>query len=295
MKRIIMALILTVSTLAGPASAHSLWVALTESFNHPPGHVTSLVGFGHSLPIDDLLAGNYGTIALAKYDLVGPDNSRFDLGLPDLKVAPVKTSPTGMAVNTGDLGLRKIASTEKSTPGTYQVAVESKPAFFTTYIDKNGKHRMAPKSMDRIKDIKSVIASVKYEAFAKAFYAVGKWTSPEPLGNDLELMPLSDLSDVHVGDLIQFKVTYKGKPVTVSENAINRMTCVSNTFGGPDKFQLDSHLRNGIAQFRIPTAGQWLGNVYYKQAVGADPRVKDLEGKCTLVYTSATIFFTVKP
>lgn len=271
------------------------WINLTESFNHPPGHVTSMLGFGHVLPVDDLLTGDFGTINIDKYELVAPDNSRFDLGLPDLSSAPVRKSPSGMAVDSGDLGLRRISCTDSSAKGTYQVVAQSKPIFFTSYLDKNGKQRMAPKSMDAIEDLKTVLMSMKYETYAKSFYALGPWTDPNPLGYDLEIMPLDDLSSVRVGDLVRFKVTFKGKPVNISEKAINSMTCVSNTFGGPDKFQLESYLVDGVAQFRLPTAGQWVANVYLKQEVANDPALKDLKEKCTLVYTAGTVSFTVKP
>ncbi len=255
----------------------------------------SMFGFGHALPVDDLLTGNFGTIDINKYELVAPDNSRFDLGLPDLKSTAIQQSPSGMAVDSGDLGLRRISCTDKSIKGTYQVVARSKPIFFTSYLDTNGKQRMAPTSMDAIKDLKTVLMSMKYETFAKSFYALGEWTEPKPQGYDLEIMPLNDLSNVRVGDLVRFKVTFKGTPVNISEKAINRMTCVSNTFGGPDKFQLDSYLVDGIAQFRLPTAGQWVANVYFKQEVAGDPSLADLKGKCTLVYTAGTVSFTVKP
>lgn len=296
MKRILPTLALVAVILAaGTASAHMFWITLCESFAHKPGHISALLGFGHVLPIDDLLSGEFGSIKLTEYDLVGPDGSRFDLGVPDFKSTKAMGTPTGMLVNSGNLGLRKISCTEKNAPGTYQVAASTDPGFLTIYINKKGKQRMAPKPMDAIKDLDKAVASFTYQTFAKSFFAIDKWTAPKPLGYDLEIMPLDDLSDVHVGDLVRFKVTFKGKPLNSSESGFQRMTCHSKSFGDPDGFHLDSYLFDGIAQFRMPAAGQWLSSVYVNQKVADNPQLKDLKGKCLDVWANGSVTFDVKP
>jgi len=294
MKRLVMALALVLS-LASPALAHNLWVNLTESFAHPPGHVTTLLGFGHVMPFDDLLTSDHGVIRLQTYSLVGPDGRAVDLRLPSAKVEPKQKTPLNLTVQGGDLGLRKIALTGQTTPGTYQVAAKSHPLFFTMYVDAQGKKRMAPKPMDALSGAKQVFASMKYQSFAKAFFAVKEWSQPQALGHDLELMPLSDLSQVRVGEVVRFKVTFQGQPVTSNIQNIETMTCESNTFGVPDGFHLAAYIMNGVAQFRMPTAGQWVANIYYHRKVADDPRFKDLRGKCKDVYIAGSIGFTVKP
>ena len=77
--------------------------------------------------------------------------------------------------------------------------------------------------------------------------------------------------------------------------SIETITAVSNTFGGPDKFMLSSMVFNGKGSFRMPTAGQWLVNVYTKQPVTPDNHLKHLAGKCTTAMYAATITFSVKP
>jgi hypothetical protein len=44
---------------------------------------------------------------------------------------------------------------------------------------------------------------VKYQAFAKSYVTVCKWTNPRPLGHGLEIIPLTDLSNLHVSDLVK--------------------------------------------------------------------------------------------
>lgn len=280
---------------AQPAFAHNFWVLLSESLAHPPGHVTSILGFGHMLPIDDLLTSEAGVIKLASYQLVGPQGDKVDLGLPDATVQPKQPTDLGLSVQAGDLGLRKIGLTGKQKPGTYQVAAQSQPLYFTMYLDKNGKQAMAPKPMDQIKGASRVLSSMKYQSYAKAFFTIKDWSEPQPLGHDLEIMPLSDLSQVRQGDLVRFQITYQGQPVNISVGNIQTMTCESNVFGGPDKFHLASYIVNGQAQFRMPAAGQWVANVYYHLSVPGNPQLKEMQGKCQDIYIAGAVAFTVKP
>ena len=295
MKRILSGLLLVAALLsAAPASAHMFWVNLIEATNHPPGHMMTSLGFGHHLPLDDFLVGKDGTIRIADYELIGPHGKRFSLGKPDATPGTGELLG-GLEIVRGDLALRKLELTQETAPGTYQVAATSEPAFFTIYIDDKGKQRMAGKSIDAIKDLKKVLESFRYQTNAKSYFAVKKWTDPAPLGGDLEITPLDDLSDVHVGDLVRFRVTYLGKPVNATSKAIRTMSCTSNTFGGPDKFFLSAYLSDGIAQFRLPTAGQWVADTILHEDVAAAPALADLKGKCTRVFTAASISFTVKP
>jgi len=296
MKKILFTLVLAVTLLsAGVASAHMFWVNLTESRNHPPGHVTSILGFGHVLPLDDFLVGDFGAIKVKKYEVVGPDQKTMDLGLPDAANISIEGGDLGLSATRSDLGVRKIALPKDAREGTYQVNVESVPMFFTKYIDNKGKKRVAPVPMDKVKDMKTPIASFKYQSFAKSYFAVDEWTKPEPRGYELEIMPLTDLSDLHVGDLVEFMVSFRGKPVSTTSDDTRTLTCSSNTFGGPDKFHLGSMLHGGHAQFRMPAAGQWIANIFYSEKVADNPALKDLADKCTIVYTAGSIFFNVKP
>ena len=91
-----------------------------------------------------------------------------------------------------------MAFKKDTKPGVYQFALASRPNFYTQYIDKKGKERMLLKPRNEIKDIARVLMSVKFEAFAKSYATVGKWTNPKPLGQALEIIPRTDLSNVCV-------------------------------------------------------------------------------------------------
>jgi uncharacterized GH25 family protein len=281
--------------LTSQAMAHTLWINLYESFAHPPGHAIVSLGWGHAVPMDDLLVSKSGSIQLATFDLIDPELNRTVLPMPVLKMEDVIETSSGMTAQCGDLGIRKLGLTDKTKPGTYQVVATSRVDFFTMYLDKKGKQKMVMKPLDEVKDAHKVLFSVKYKSFAKAFMAVKKWTDPKPLGYDLELMPMTDLSNVHVGNLVPFEISFMGKPLSSGADSIQYLTATSNTFGGPDGFFLSAYIMNGKAQFRMPAAGQWVANVYVKQDVTPESDLKELVGKCTTVYYAGTISFNVKP
>jgi uncharacterized GH25 family protein len=277
------------------AMAHTLWINLYESFAHPPGHAIVSLGWGHAVPMDDLLVSKTAPLQLATFDLIDPDLNRTALPMPALVMEDVIKTSSGMTAQCGDMGIRKLGLTDKTKPGTYQVTVTSKDNYFTMYLDKKGKQKMVAKPLDKVKGGGKILTSIKYKSFAKAFFAVKNWTDPKPLGFDLEIMPITDLCDVHVGDVVPFQISFMGKPFSCGPGGAEYMTATSNSFGGPNGFFLSAYIMNGKAQFRMPAAGQWVANVYVKQDVTPESDLKELVGKCTTVYYAGTISFNVKP
>ena len=297
MKRTSLSVIVVLASIifSTQAMAHTLWINLYESFAHPPGHAIVSLGWGHAVPMDDLLVSKTAPLQLATFDLIDPALNRTALPMPVLKMEDVIKTSSGMTAQCGDMGIRKLGLTDKTKAGTYQVAVTSKDNYFTMYLDKKGKQKMVTKPLDQVKGVGKLLTSIKYKSFAKAFFAVKKWTAPKPLGFDLEIMPMTDLSDVRVGDVAPFQITFMGKPFSCGPDGIEYITATSNSFGAPDGFFLSAYIMNGKAQFRMPAAGQWVVNVYVKQDVTPESNLKDLVGKCTTVYYAGTISFNVKP
>ena len=247
------------------------------------------------MPVDDFLISRNATVSIEKYELVAPDNSKTDILLPSVKKEKAISSSSGMLITPGDLGLRKIALTNKSIEGTYQVIVESKPTFFTGYMDNKGKHRMSSKPMDEIDDAKSFDFSTRYKATGKSYFCVKNWTTPKAVGHDLEIMPTTDLSHLRAGDMVQFSITLKGEPVTCDMHGMHYIIAISNTFGYPDKCMMAAYIRDGKSQIRIPAAGEWRCLVLLEKKVTPDNALKSLIKKCQSVYYMATVSFNVNP
>jgi len=150
--------------------------------------------------------------------------------------------------------------------------------------------------MDQVENAREIIRGMGYHAFAVSYFTVGKWQTPKSLGQDLEIIPFTDLSNVRAGDLVRFKVLFMKKELTTDPSvSLEYITAKSDAFGAPDKFTLSAPLFGGKGQFRMPAAGNWLVNVYTRQNVSPDNRLKHLAPKCTTVLYSSSVTFQVKP
>ena len=284
---------LIMALAATPAAAHSLWLNLYESMAHPPGHVIASIGWGHMLPMDDLI----NKVKLGSYTMTAPDGTATPLPLPATgEIKSLKSESGSITIDQGDMGVRKFTLGKDSAPGTYQVSLVTRDNFYTKYLDAKGRTRWTPKPMDQVKEAKKILGAMNFKAYAKAYFTLKKWSEPKPRGDDLEIIPLSDLSKVRAGDKVEFKVLFMGKPLSTSpEKSIQYLTAQSNTFGGPDGFALSCIVFGGKASFRFPTAGQWMLNIYHRQDVAGEPGLKHLAQKCTMVMRAGTLCFMVRP
>ncbi len=276
------------------AQAHSVWINVFRSHVHQPPHAMVSLGWGHALPMDDVLNSPNGRIQINTFELITPDLKRTSLILPSAQENPVINSSKDFDIFSGNLATQKVAFKKDSLTGVYQFALSSKPNFYTQYIDKKGNKRLVLKPKDELSDIDTVIMSFKYQAFAKSYLSLGKWHHPEPLGQGLEIIPRTDLSNLHAGDLVEVDVLFYGKPLSTTAKSIDFITAHSPGFGQGDGFELFSYLINGKAQFRVQSAGQWIVNVNHKDDVSQDGPLKHLFGKVEQVYHGASLTFNVK-
>lgn len=274
--------------------AHSLWINAFESRGHKLGHTMLSLGWGHALPMDDILTSPTGRIGIEHFELIEPDLKKTDLRKPEFKLSTPALTTGNFDLFAADLGTQKIALKENSAEGVYQISAISKPTFYTQFIDNNGKTRLKLKPKNEVKDVKKVLMSVKYQAFAKSYMTVGKWSNPKPLGHGLEIIPRTDLSNLHIGDLVEVDVLFYGKPLDATPKSIDYITAHSSSFGQSDGFSLFSYIKKGKAQFRVQSSGQWLIGVSHKENVTEDGPLKDLYGKANQVFHGGSLSFTVK-
>ncbi|MDC7249176.1 MAG: DUF4198 domain-containing protein [Sphaerochaetaceae bacterium] len=285
---------LTILLSASSLSAHAFWVNSFESFHHKPGHTTVSLGWGHSLPIDDILNSPNGKVIVQDFAVTTPSGKKIDLDFPKSENSEASEVSDNFDVFKSDIGLQKIALKKDSQKGVYLIQAKTEPTYYTMYTDTKDRERLKLKPLDKIKDIKKVKASIKYQAFASSYLTIGEWETPKPTGTDLEIRPLSDLSNVKVGDLLEFEVTFKGKPLSRSEKSLEFIRATSKRFGQGEKFFIASYLEKGKAQFRVQSKGQWIVDCYHKEEVTKDGVLKDLYGKATHVMQGASLTFNVK-
>lgn len=289
--------LLTIATtllLAPMAHAHSIWINAFESKAHQPPHAMVSLGWGHMLPMDDILNSPNGRFALERFEIIDPRLTTSSLIKPKDAPAKAELTTADFDLFAGDMALQKVALKKDSAKGVYQLSAVSVSSFFTQYIDTKGRERMQMKPRNEISDIQKVLMSVKYQAFAKSFLTVGEWKNPAPLGHDLEIIPLSDLSNLRVGDLVEVKILFRGQPLSANAKSIEYITANSAGFGQNDGFSLFSYLKDGKAQFRVQSSGQWMIAVNHKDDVTKDGSLKELYGKADQVYHGASLTFTVK-
>ncbi len=276
------------------AHAHSFWINAFESHLYHSYHAMISLGWGHVLPMDNILMSPNARIAIDRFELLDPLLQKTDLLKPAFKLSEPELTTDNFDLIAADMGIQKVAFKEGSAKGVYQIGVATKPAFYTQYIDKSGKTKMKLKPEDELKDIQKVLMSVKYQAFAKSCLTVGQWTNPKPLGHNLEIIPLTDLSNLQVGALVEVDVRFHGQPLSASAKNVEYITAWSSSFGQSDGFCLMSYIMDGHAQFRVQSSGQWMVGVNHKDNVTGEGPLKDLYGKAEMVLRSASLTFTVK-
>ena len=289
-KNITLATVLSVSSL----SAHTLWVNSMESFTHKPGHTTVSLGWGHTIPIDDMLNANPKVI-IGEFSITSPNKEKTLLCIPKMKTAEPTKIAKDFEVFNSEIGLQKIALKKDSTKGTYLIQAKTKPTFYTRYIDNKDRKRLKLKPKDQIKDIKKILFSVKFIVQASTYLTLGKWQEQKATGKGLEIIPKTDLSNLKVRDMVKFQVLFYGKPLdTIAKPNPAFIQAQSSAFGARKGFSLMGHVVDGIAQFEVQSKGQWRVMVNHNQEVKKQGELKDLYGKVNSVVYSSPLTFNVK-
>lgn len=150
-------LLLTAST----ASAHSLWVNCFESKIHSPGHATVSLGWGHTMPIDDMPNSVKAKLKIAEFNLADPAGNKIKLYKPQPKAVKFFESNADYDLYISDIANQQIALKKETQQGVYLIEAISQKNYFTQYIDKKGRTRLALKPMDEVDDIQKVLSSVQ--------------------------------------------------------------------------------------------------------------------------------------
>ncbi len=295
MKNVFCISMITLLLAASTAGAHSLWVNCFESTQiHPPGHATVSLGWGHTMPIDDMPNSVKAKLKITEFNLADPAGNKSKLYKPQPKTVTPFESNAGYDLYISDIANQQIALKKETRQGVYLIEAISQKTYYTQYTDTKGRTRLALKPMDEIDGIQKVLASVQYQAFGKSYLTVKKWTTPKPAGHDLEITPLTDLSRVKPGDMVEFDVRFHGKPLSWGPNSLAYITGYSPAFGG-ERFAVFSMVLGGKAQFRVQNAGQWRVNIINSKMVTQDGPLKNLYGKVKTVNNAATLTFTARP
>jgi len=291
LKSLLLAVLLMITS---SAHAHYFWVNSFESNAHNAHDSMVSLGWGHSLPISDMLNSVNGRIGVESFELVSPSMKRTPLSKPVFKLAEPDKVTNDADIFSADIGINKIALKKSSEKGVYQVSAASNPTYYVQYIDTKGNTRLKMKPLDQLKNVSKVLIAIKYQAFAKSYIINGEWEKPQTLGHGLEIIPRTDMTNVKVGDMVEVDVLFYDKPLSYTPKSREYITAIGSSFGQTEGFALFSKLKKGKAQFRVQTSGQWMINVMHIGKVTKDGPLKDMYGKVNQVVHAATITFNVK-
>ena len=93
--------------------AHSIWINSFESHAHKPGHSMISLGWGHALPMDDILTSPNGRVAIEKFELIEPNLKKTNLLKPEFKLSTPDLTTDNFDLFAADLGTQKIALKKK--------------------------------------------------------------------------------------------------------------------------------------------------------------------------------------
>lgn len=188
----------TLFLVAGPATAHDLWLIPPDKAEAAKPITVRAVS-GSAFPVGDHAPD---PAAFARRFAVGPDGKEIDVA------AAGKDESAGLL------------SFAPSRPGVYAMAVETKPKVLTLAADKFNEYlvsdgmphvfllRAKEKTLDRP-------GVERYSKSPKALFKVGTdgGDATRPLGLPLEVVPLQDPFAKKVGEALAVRVLFRGKPL----------------------------------------------------------------------------------
>ncbi len=260
-------LALSVALAISPASAHNWYIQSVDYAVPSPGSTVLYAGWGHALPLDDMIAGD----KIAALTLHAPDGTTTEL-----PVSPERSfhcTPITL-----------------DAPGTWTVTGESTPGYYTIYRDNNNQVHHAVAPMDELKDAKAVMMSVLAHQYPKTYITVGapdNLEAPKPTGAKIEIVPEQHPATLHDGDRMRFQVLYDGKPVP--DGTTFDATWLGYSMEMEDYECAGRALHNGYGEFDLSHAGIWYIRVEYAADVPAE-----MASKCRNMLYNAQLTFAVQ-
>lgn len=252
--------------LVSYAHSHTLFIQSSRCHVHEGKPSPLFFCYGHHIPVDD--------------------------GLRPEKLKSVRVYKPGGDIREIDIRNEKCLHSymvDYDEPGTYVLAAETTPGFYTVYIDKKGRERHTIKPQIAVADqAEKIRLSLYSKQYAKSYVTCEKSSvdSPEPIGQVLELVPVEDISELKPGDDLELKIYFKGalyKGTGTWGATYNGFSTYSE-----DYFYPNTSISGDTISFSIARPGRWFVRYSVKADAKGPDREKYLEEKQT-----ATLVFEV--
>jgi uncharacterized GH25 family protein len=255
-------LLLAIKMFGGNATAHAMWLNVSDYSPSVGGNTIVYFGWGQKYPVDDLLDQEWFFKNLYLIDPMG-------------KIEELSPNPGGLLATKIDF----------DKGGTYLVTAELKPGFYTMWLeDEKINHRLGPKT-----GLSNVMVSTYYEQFAKVIINVdaGDSNFVTPIGQKLEIVPLENPISLKEGDFLPIRILYEGNPLS------SYPTVYATYLGFSTQDETYAYTttadEDGMAEIKIIRPGVWMVKVNYKT-----PPAEELKDKCNELSYTATLSFEVR-
>lgn len=224
---IISAIVCLFSLFVTEAEAHYMWLNLNDYTPKENQAAKFTVGWGHSFynPVEDIL---YGQELIDTIYIVDQDAHKIE----------VKA-----------LNEFQYESQKQLSQGSYIAMVQRKEGFSTKTTE--GYKQQSKKGL------KNTLHSRYIGMYGKAIINVGDQTQTQtimrPVGVALEIVPLTNPSEVKAGDYFRFKLLYQGKPIAEYINATYVGFSTENAWAYSTRTD-----NRGVGDIKILTAGIWV-------------------------------------
>lgn len=218
---------------AVPARGHDLKVLVSNLVSKPGADETVYISYGHVLPV----GGQIDAETLDDYHVRTPSGS----------VTYLKKEGVSLQAN----------EVHVDEQGVYQAVAARQPAIWCDVVDEKGNHthHRGPRSSANTPGT-TVEQATRSQSFAKALMLSGEESdaAPEPLGHDIEIVPVGGPSSWRAGKDVRFRVLFRGQPL---RNADLQATYIGFKPDGAWCYATSTDAE-GIATVRPSQAGTWV-------------------------------------
>lgn len=250
--------------LLSAAQAHSIYIQ-SSRYHVSSGKSSPLFFcYGHHIPIDDGVRAN----KLKYIKIFSPDGEE--------KMIQIRNETCLHSY-----------MVDYDQPGTFVLAAETNPGYYTVYLDKKGRERHTIKPKDAIIDKAQKITKSLYSNQYTKTYVVCEEPSaqfPARIGLPLELVPSRDISTLKAGENFELEVYYNGKKFEGEgtwDATYNGYSTASEDF-----LHQPRQVRGGKISVPITRTGRWFIRFFCKtDATGDDmKKFNKMKHTATLVF-----------
>ena len=254
-----------IALLSQSAYAHTLWIQSSRCKVQEGLSKPMFFGWGHHIPLDDAISGN----KLRYIKVLDPMGSS-----KDVKIRQEKSLQSYLI--------------KYDQVGTYCLAAETNPGYYSVYRDKDGKTHHATKPKNDLPEAEDIRLSLLTLQSTKAYVVCEEPSDnvPGPVGFQLELIPVQDPTKMKPGDELHLEVFFKGKRFEGKGEWVATYNGYSTA--GEDYYHKETEVEGGKFVVPITRAGIWFIRFSFKtKASGADAL------KCDHLNYKTTITFQV--